>query len=374
MTFPTMSFVFKKIFLITSEFPPLPGGIGNHAFNLANQLSLKGYQVTVCTDQRSENLQDDIKFDNNLSFFVKRIKRYNLVLFTYLIRLFVCFTETREKDTILLSGKFSLWIGAILKFFFLKKKFIGILHGSELFAGNKFQRNFTKWSLRQLDSLIAVSNFTKEMALQLESSLSIEVINNGFSSISSNDNKLKTLVGFPKLVTVGNVTQRKGQQNVIKTLPNLRKVYPKIHYHIVGLPTQKKDFQKLAEELKVSDLITFHGAVSSNQLNSILEGSDIFVMLSQKLLNGDFEGFGIAILEANALGIPSIGSSDSGIADAILDKFSGRLVMPNDVTDISNAVTDIMGNYEQYSSNAKKWSKQFEWDVVIDKYLQLIEK
>lgn len=363
----------KKCLIITSEFPPLPGGIGNHAFNLANQLSLKEFQVTVCTDQRSKNLQDDTKFDNNLPFLVKRIKRYDFVFLTYFVRFFVCFIEIRKKETILLSGKFSLWLGAILKLFFSKKKFVAILHGSELFAGNKFQQNFTKWSLKQFDCLIAVSNFTKKMALQLEKSLSIEVINNGFSGSSSTNNP-QSLIGFPKLVTVGNVTHRKGQQNVIDALPNLKKTYPNIHYHIVGLPTEKEAFQKLADELEVSDLITFHGAVSNNQLFSIVAGSDLFAMLSQKLSNGDFEGFGIAILEANALGVPSIGSSDSGIADAIQDKFSGRLVLPNDVMSISNAVTDIMDNYEQYSGNAKKWSKQFEWNIVIDKYLEQIEK
>lgn len=359
--------------MITSEFPPLPGGIGNHALHLANQLTVKGFQVTICTDQRSENLHDDIKFDNIQSFSIRRIKRYSLIFITYFVRLLFCFVEARRNDTVLVSGKFSLWSGAFLKMFFKRKKIIAILHGSELFAGDKFQQNLTKWSLKQFNNLIAVSNFTKKMTLQLDNSLSIEVINNGFSSVIKNDVK-ESLKGFPKIVTVGNVTYRKGQQNVIKALPDLRKVYPNIHYHIVGLPTEKRDFQKLADELGVSNLITFHGAVSNEDLSAIVAGSDLFIMLSQKLANGDFEGFGIAILEANALGLPSIGSSDSGITDAISDKFSGRLVLPNDITDITIAVTEIMENYEQYSGNAKQWSKQFEWNVVIDKYLALIEK
>lgn len=363
----------QKIVLITSEFPPLPGGIGNHAFNLANQLVAKGFEVTVCTDQRSKNLQEDLQFDNELPFFVKRIKRYRIVFVTYFMRLVVFFAEVKNKETILLSGKFSLWSGAILKFFFREKRFVGILHGSELLAGNKLQQAFTKWSLKQHDDLIAVSHFTKKMALQLENSLSINVINNGFSSQFEND-IIQTLNGFPKIVTVGNVTYRKGQQNIIKALPNLRKTYPDVHYHIIGLPTEKKNFIELAEQLDVLESITFHGAVSNNELKAIVSSCDLFAMLSQKLSNGDFEGFGIAILEANALGIPAIGSSDSGIADAISDKFSGRLVLPNDLESINEAVKEIMKDYAQYSTNAKQWSKQFEWEVVIDKYLDIIGK
>ena len=43
----------KKILIVTSEFPPQPGGIGNHGFHLANQLSKNFYEVEVITDNRS---------------------------------------------------------------------------------------------------------------------------------------------------------------------------------------------------------------------------------------------------------------------------------------------------------------------------------
>ena len=128
----------RKSLIITSEFPPLPGGIGNHAFNLACQMSYNGYQVVVCTDQRSKNIDEDVRFDNSQPFLVKRIKRYKLSLITYFVRLFVCLIQVKKNKTILLSGKFSLWLGAIFKLFFSKKRFIAVLHGSELFAGNEF--------------------------------------------------------------------------------------------------------------------------------------------------------------------------------------------------------------------------------------------
>jgi glycosyltransferase involved in cell wall biosynthesis len=97
-------------------------------------------------------------------------------------------------------------------------------------------------------------------------------------------------------------------------------------------------------------------------------------MLSAHLKNGDVEGFGIAVLEANALGLPAIGSSDSGIADAIRDGYSGALVLPDDIASISSALETIMWDYERYSSNAVSWSKGFEWEVVIQNYLKLIEE
>ena len=43
----------KEIIIYSSEFPPGPGGIGNHAYNLANYLSKFHYKITVLAPIRS---------------------------------------------------------------------------------------------------------------------------------------------------------------------------------------------------------------------------------------------------------------------------------------------------------------------------------
>lgn len=365
----------KKTLIIASEFPPLPGGIGNHAYHLADQLVKNGFEITVCTNQRSSVLADDLEFDHKQSFAIHRIQRYSFSIWTYVQRIWMSFqmTISNKPDTIIASGKFSLWQGAFLKLFFFKKQFVAVIHGSELYAGNIISKKMTKWSLSQFDVIIAVSQFTKNLALSINSKWDISVINNGFSvpKIDAECNEIQ-LKGYPKLVTVGNVTYRKGQHNLIDALPKIKQKFPEVHYHIVGLPTERKAFEKRAQELGVFDSVSFHGALPEDQLFSFLASCDIFVMLSERLHNGDVEGFGIAVLEANALGLPAIGSSDSGIADAIQDNYSGKLVLANDITAINSALETIMNDYEHYSSNAKAWSKVFEWTVVIKNYLKLI--
>ena len=137
---------------------------------------------------------------------------------------------------------------------------------------------------------------------------------------------------------------------------------------------EQNAFEKLALNCGVSDAVTFHGMLSNDDLYAVVGSCDVFVMLSQRLDNGDVEGFGIAVLEANILGLPAIGSSDSGIADAIKDNYSGKLVLPNDINAISSALETIMSDYNRYSSEAKSWSKGFEWPIVIEDYLKVIEK
>lgn len=367
----------KKIVLISSEFPPLPGGIGNHAYHLALGLAENSKRVIVITDQRSSLLEQDTAFDETLPFQVKRIKRYSLSFLIYLKRILISFQliSFQKEITVIASGKFSLWVSALAKVFLSKNNYVAVLHGSEINAGGWLSKTVTRWSLSQFNSLIAVSEFTKQLALQQNNVLDITVINNGFSfsdcSISidnkKNDNSLN-------IVTVGNVTYRKGQQNVISVLPALKEKFPKIQYHIIGIPTEKNKFEALAKQLNVAENVTFHGALPQDDLENVLSKCKVFFMLSDHLKNGDVEGFGIAVLEANSLGLPAIGSKNTGIADAIKDGFSGKLVHPHDSESIVSAFETIMLDYEAYSGQAKIWSQQFDWSIIIQQYLAILDK
>ena len=80
---------YKHFLLVTSEFPPQPGGIGNHAFNVANQLQHQGCFVTVITDIRSTDGAAEKSFDATLNFKVIRIQRYKFIFYTYIKRLLI---------------------------------------------------------------------------------------------------------------------------------------------------------------------------------------------------------------------------------------------------------------------------------------------
>lgn len=357
----------KKVVIISSEFPPLPGGIGNHAFFLSKYLNKNEYQVSVISDYRSAD--DDSAFDQKQTFSIIRIKRNWL---TYFNRILNSYLVSKQSQIIISSGKFSLWIGALLSIFLNKKKFIGILHGSELRAGGFVSQSLTKWSLSKFNSLIAVSEFTKQKALEINHELIIKVINNGIE-LNETNNIEKTEVKNINLVTVGNLTQRKGQQNIIKALPLVLKKFPNLRYHCIGIPTEIVKFSLLAKSLKVDEFVTFHGSLIESEKIELLKSCTIFCMLSTVLKNGDVEGFGIAILEANLMGIPAIGSNNSGIVDAIRDKYSGLLIDPNDSEQFLKAIDEILCYYDEYSKNAKIWAKKFDWNQIILNYIDSIE-
>lgn len=360
-----------KVLILTSEFPPQPGGIGNHAFHLAKGLQDNGYEVTVVSDQRSDTGEAEKEFDGQVSFKIVRIPRKAFIFVSYLNRIKTAFFQGKKVDIILASGKFSLWIGALLSFF-QKKRFVAVIHGSEIKLRNPLLRKLTAFSLKRFETIIAVSEFTKSLVSNLNLK-NIYVISNGFEIGRPETFKI-IKDQMPVLITVGNVIERKGQCNVIKALPVLLKKFPDLKYQIVGIPTDKSKLEKLALALGVENSVEFYGRVEEKVKTELLLKSDVFVMLSGRTKDGDVEGFGIAILEANALGVPAIGAKDCGIEDAINHGQSGKLIDNKSPQQFEEALTDILNNYQTYSNGAIKWSTGFTWDKVINKYLEVLGK
>lgn len=359
----------KNVLLLVSEFPPQPGGIGVHAHQLAKGLVGKGFQVRVVCDQRSKDGEEEKQFDAKQPFEVFRVKRNKVILWSYFKRIQTALKFEKESDIVLASGKFSLWTGGFLSRF-RQNNYVAVLHGSEMKLPNPLLRKLTDNSLKQFDAVIAVSHYTKSLVAHLHLK-NIHVIPNGFEMASVNVKKPQS-IHAPRLITVGNVTQRKGQHNVINALPVLLKEYPELQYHIVGIPTDRAKLEKMAADLNVSKAVVFHGRVDESKKQVLLLESDVFVMLSEATKRGDVEGFGIATLEANALGIPAIGALGCGIEDAIKEGVSGKLIDPKDSQQLEKTLAEILNDYATYSEGAKTWSKNFTWEKIMELYLEVL--
>ena len=362
-----------KVLFSCTEFPPEPGGIGNHAFGLVKELSAE-YEVFVLTENRGTTL----KFDEFVQIQLKHamvvgIGRSTIIWWTYVNRVIKFLLLSRKANIHLFSGTFYIWLSNLSK---SKIKKVLIIHGSEIKQSGISKLLFQS-ALNRSDRIICVSNFTRNkltMYYSIDSfSQKITVINNGFISHGNNDEiKKNNPKKHLKLITVGGVHKRKGQQNVISSIPELIKNGIDLEYLVVGIPLEQHMMQELAATLGVQDRITFFGAVSEEVKWMLLNDAHIFLMLSEELDNGDFEGFGIALMEAMSLGVPVIGSKNSGIADAIKEGYCGHLVDPKNPIEIVEAVQNMLNNYESYSLNAKDWSQNFSWDDIGQKYLAVL--
>lgn len=355
-----------KIILITSEFPPQPGGIGNHASNLALALTQAGFFITVLVFDGAKDNITLSTFDALQPFNTIRLPRNRNIVYRYSQRIYYSRKLAKASQFVILSGKAPLWMQL-----FISKKATTVVHGSELLLNSSVLRGLTKMALRKAKNAIAVSHFTKGLLPNLLQQKTI-VINNGIN-LSEFDLEPKAKPQQIDFVTVGTIHQRKGQHNFIAALPAILACFENCHYHIIGIDKESKAIKRQIQNLQLNNRVTIHGSLERAEMLSKLKACSIGIMLSENTGSGDVEGFGISLIEANAMGLPTLGSKGTGIEDAIRNNFNGVLVEAKNSDEIIAAITLIMNHYEQYSLNALQFARQCSWHLRVNDYIKQIE-
>ncbi len=364
----------QKILLVSSEFPPGPGGIGHHAWFLAKKLSENDdieLHVIAPDDYTSDEARDS--FDSAQSFKVFRFERKGK--FTYILRIMQLARLLKQHGYTHFwsSGKFALWMIWIQKFLLPSAQSLCILHGSEVNLYNNILKKFTHQSIYRFQTVVSVSKFTESLMPNwiLNTHKHLVVIPNGLDNSDMAFSGDIDLQGKPALLTVGHVSRRKGQHRMIQAMPELLKKFPKALYHIVGRPLDQEKLTQHAMTLGVADKVLFYGVIDEHsKLWDYYQRADIFILLSENQPNGDVEGFGIVALEANAMGTPVIGAKYSGIEEAVKDRESGVLVDGDDVDEIVEAIDYCINNQKCLKVTSEKWAKAHDWDIIGKRFLE----
>ena len=172
------------------------------------------------------------------------------------------------------------------------------------------------------------------------------------------------------ILTVGRLVKRKGVDIVITSLPRVLEKVPNAIYLVVGEGPDRRNLEKLAEELNLRGKVIFTGFVSDADLPKYYTVCDVFIMTSRDI-NGDIEGFGIVFLEANACAKPVIGGKSGGMYDAVEDGISGILVDPTSVDEISQTVIMLLTDEEIAMRMGKQGRDRVEREFS---YLTIAEK
>ena len=233
-------------------------------------------------------------------------------------------------------------------------------------------------ALSKADFVIANSRFTKELAMSLGVK-DITVINPGCNyPIPINDsarNFAKNIYGnaTPKLITISRLDGRKSHQNIIMTVKNLLPKFPNLKYVSIGDGDERRNLEKLIIEFELEKNVELIFKSTEQEKVSLLEQSDVFVMPSV-VYKKSVEGFGIAYIEAARYGKPSVGGIYGGEGDAIKSGKTGYLCNGNDLNAIYENLVKILSDekYKQLGANALEFSKDFSWDKIIKKYINLI--
>jgi glycosyltransferase involved in cell wall biosynthesis len=150
-----------------------------------------------------------------------------------------------------------------------------------------------------------------------------------------------TGVGKPmQILAVGAVSARKAYDQIVVALAAM----PDLDWRlsIAGSLTLQPDttaaLRDTIDRSGVSDRITLAGALDDNHLAALYARADLFAMSSL------FEGYGMALTEALARGLPIVASSGGAAADTLPD-IAAIKVLPGDIAGLTAALRRVMSDH-----------------------------
>jgi phosphatidylinositol alpha-1,6-mannosyltransferase len=126
------------------------------------------------------------------------------------------------------------------------------------------------------------------------------------------------------LLTVARLVEHKGVDHAIQALALLSHDFPDLRYAVAGVGELRPSLEALAARLGVAGQVRFLGEVSDDDLPALYNVARIYLGPSRQMFD-KVEGFGIALVEASASGVPVVGGNAGGIPDAVRDGETGLL-------------------------------------------------
>ncbi|MBD3245261.1 MAG: glycosyltransferase [Candidatus Moranbacteria bacterium] len=364
-----------KILFISRTYPPVIGGMEKLSYGLINSVAkLKGVEVTAIVNRYGKK---------TLPFFM-------------VSSLIKAVLSARKYDVIHLSDAVLAPLGDIIKMFHPKIKVICTIHGLDITYGEKnlFYKKVNLNALNFMDKIIAVSQKTKETAVNLDiKEEKIKVIPCGVYAGEHFDKSIKKsqvikLIKkkskrfdikdpqkFVYILTLGRLCKRKGIHWFIQNvLPDLDK---KAIYLIAGEGVEKEKILKSIKKKKLRKRVYFLGFVTEAEKKILFNGAQIFVQPNIKV-PGDMEGFGITMIEASLCRTVVVASGIEGIKEAIDHKKNGILLKPKDKAKYREVLNALIRNRDLRRDLAKKFrlfsKSHFDWPIIAKKYLKEFKK
>jgi glycosyltransferase involved in cell wall biosynthesis len=214
----------------------------------------------------------------------------------------------------------------------------------------------------------------------------ISIVPCGFSSLEFHPVEKLTardILGLPAdchiLLQLGRMVERKGVDNVIKSMAYLRSIGGKdVKLVIVGgdsenmnesACTEYKRLCKITRRLKIADKVIFAGRKDRDKLKYYYSAADVFITTPW------YEPFGITPLEAMACGTPVIGANVGGIKFSVKDGLTGALVPPKQPKKLAEKIKEIVNDPEWLSQMGRNAIRHvntwFTWTKVAEQVNEL---
>jgi len=239
----------------------------------------------------------------------------------------------------------------------------------------------TEYAVKHAKKIIVTSSYTKSDLNKKFKHLpdKISVIHNGYNTCLYNKEddkekvdriKLKYGIEGEYLFYIGRIERKKNIPILIEAYAILKERLNNFNHKLVLVGDASFGYDEINYAIREFDLVDdviMPGWVEEVDVPFLFRGADIFVFPSS------YEGFGLPLLQAMAVGVPIVASDVTSIPEVVKD--AALLCNPQYALSVSDSLAKVIGNKELRGSLVKKGFervKEFSWEKTARETLKEI--
>jgi glycosyltransferase involved in cell wall biosynthesis len=163
----------------------------------------------------------------------------------------------------------------------------------------------------------------------------------------------------PRVAYLGRLERYKRVDVMLRAVAPLVPQHPELEVAVIGRGADRARLERLARELGLASRTRFLGFLDDDERDRCLADSRACVCPSEK------EGWGLTVIEANAVGTPVVASDAPGLRDSVRHGETGWLAPVGDAAAFGARIAALLAAdapAEAMALRASAWSERFDWD------------
>ncbi|MEZ9872034.1 glycosyltransferase [Vibrio sp. 10N.261.51.C6] len=177
-----------------------------------------------------------------------------------------------------------------------------------------------------------------------------------------------------QIISVGRLSDEKGHQDLIQAIALLDLWEVPVNLRIIGDGPLKSGLLEKIEEANLTSRVSLLGAQTNEVVRSEFAKSDLFVLACRIGKDGAEETQGVAIIEAQATGLPIVVTDVGGVSESLQPGVTGELIKSRDVEGIANAIQVYAIDKNKRINHGQAGSRFVRENFSIENMLDKLEK
>ena len=207
--------------------------------------------------------------------------------------------------------------------------------------------------------IITVSSKTKKDLGRIKPSENAVIIPNGIDL--EEIDVIKPSENNTDIIFVGRLIKEKNTDLLLKSLVEVKKIYPIIKCTIIGEGPEKEQLEILAAELGLEKNVEFLGFIENYEdVIAHMKSSRVLVLPSSR------EGFGMVVLEANACGVPVVVvDHPMNAAKDLINPGKNGFITELTEESLSKKIIEGLNSGKEISDKCKEFAEDYDWNKII---------